>query len=105
MDLPPEMIRAFRDGMRQNIVERLALQTALAVRMSVLGLSAQESCENLKGWLDHNSAVADQAYGSHFRDPALSALYADEVREIVDEMKAEVDKMGDDAKRIFGPTK
>jgi hypothetical protein len=83
----------FRERVRLMLIERLVLQTALLARQSVWGLSVSLSAENLKGWLDANSEAVDRIYGEHFRDPALSALYADEVREIVDEMKAQVDSI------------
>jgi len=89
----PSEIAAFRERVRHRLVERLVLQTALLVRRSALGLSSQEAAANLKGWLEGNSEAVDRIYGEHFRDPALSALYADEVREIIDELKAEVDQM------------
>jgi hypothetical protein len=44
---------------------------------------------------------ADRTYGAHFGDPALSALYADEVREVIDDMKKTVDKLADEADGIF----
>jgi hypothetical protein len=37
--------------------------------------------------------------GQHFQDPALSALYADEVKEVIEDMKKAVDKMAATMKR------
>ena len=102
MSVPPDEIAAFRNRVHFEIVERLTLQTALVVRASILGLSMQESRDRLKDWLEHNSVLADQVFGVHFGDPAQSALYADEVREIVDNLKAKVDKMAGDAENLLG---
>lgn len=96
----PSEIAAFRERSRRLLIERLVLQTALLVRRSGMGLSFRESAENLKGWLDGNSDAIDRIYGEHFRDPALSALYADEVREVIDELKGQVDKMVEHGKSL-----
>jgi hypothetical protein len=90
-------VAEFRQRFRYTLCERLALQTALIVRRSALGLSIEEAAHALKDWLDANTASADQKYGEHFRDPGLTALYAEEVHEIIAELKAQVDKMAEQA--------
>jgi hypothetical protein len=100
--MTPSQIAAFRDRSRHRLIERLVLQTALLARNSVLGLSVRLSGESLKGWLDANSEAVDQIYGEFFRDPALSALYADEIREIVDDLKRQVDSMVENAAQAQG---
>jgi hypothetical protein len=83
----------FRDRFRFWVVERLALKFALGGPVFFAGLSIEESSDSLKGWLDLNSSQADHAYGSHFRDPALTALYADEVKEVIEDLKKGVDEI------------
>ena len=84
-------IRAFRERFRISLIERLVLKNAFAAPVIAGHLSIRESHKELTEWLDQNSKNADQAFGGHFRDPGLSALYADEVKEIVDAMKKVVD--------------
>jgi hypothetical protein len=92
--------RPFALEFRTTLVELVALQTALVVRWSALALSIEDSRENLKGWLDDISASLDRAFGERLRDPALSALYADEIKEIVEDMKKQIDKFAEDAARL-----
>jgi hypothetical protein len=91
-------VEAFRDRFRLWVIERLALKFALGGPVFFAGLSIEESSDSLKGWLDLNSSRADQSYGSHFRDPALAALYADEVKEVIEDMKKGVDEIAEDMK-------
>jgi len=83
----------FRLYCRVSLLERLVLKTAFVAPLLDHRLSAEESRDSLKGWLDLNSQAADLAYGKHFRDPAQTALYADEVKEITEKLKLEVDKL------------
>jgi hypothetical protein len=53
-------------------------------------LSSQESRDSLLERLDTSTEVIDRIYGGHFHDPALTALYAEEAREVVKKMKATV---------------
>jgi hypothetical protein len=85
-------IDEFRLRFRVAILERLVLKTALVAPLLDRHLSIQESLDSLKGWLDLESEVADQTYGRHFADPALTALYADEVKEMTENMKKQVDR-------------
>ena len=86
-------LRAFRDRWRLNLLERLVLRAALTEPVLRDHLSVADSQQALKDWLDKNSAVADAVYGETLGDPALVALFADEVKELVERMKTRVDKM------------
>jgi hypothetical protein len=86
-------VAAFCQRYHFAIVERLAIKNAFAVPLLFLGKSLEESQNDLKDWLDQQSNTADQAYGAHFGDPALAALYAEEVKEITEDMKTIVDKI------------
>ena len=88
-------VEAFRDRFRLWTIERLALKFALGGPVFFGGISIEESTDHLKAWLDLNSAQADSAYGAHFRDPALVALYADEVKEVIEDMKKGVDEIAE----------
>jgi hypothetical protein len=88
-----EEIEAFRMRYRVALIERIALKNALSTLLLDGLLSIEESRDLLKSWLGASSAIADRAYGEHFRDPAQTALYADEVKEIIDNMKSIVDSL------------
>jgi hypothetical protein len=92
----------FRQRFRLALVERLVLRTAFLAPVLSRGLSSQESRQTLVGWLSTNSDVADKAFGSQFRDPAKAALYADEVKEVTDEMAAFVKRIADEWDQAFG---
>jgi hypothetical protein len=93
-------LEAFRLRFRVTLLERLVLKTAFAAPVIARALSAKESRDVLVGWLESNSAVADQAYGEFFQDPALTALYSDEVRSLVDNMIAIVDQLYTDNPKL-----
>jgi hypothetical protein len=83
---------AFKTRVRLMLLEKLLLR--LAFDGAVGAISAAESRERLLDWLDHNSQAADSAYASRFKgDPAQLALYADEVKEVVDGMKTVVEEV------------
>jgi hypothetical protein len=86
-------IVAFRERFRQELIERLVLKNAFAAPLLIGALSIEQCRNALKGWLDDNSSIADQSFGKHFHDPALTALYADEVKEIVNDLKKKIDKL------------
>ena len=91
MDVTPEEIHAFRARYRIEILESLVLKAMLLIHV-LNQQSLSESQSDLKGWLDTCSETADATYGKHFGDPAKSALYADEVKAVVEDMKRRVDK-------------
>jgi len=95
-------VAAFRQRYHFAIVERLAIKNAFAVPLLFLGKSLEESQNDLKDWLDQQSNTADQAYGAYFGDPALAALYAEEVKEVTEDMKTIVDKIAQRIKRREG---
>jgi hypothetical protein len=82
----------FRLTFRLMIIEHLALKTALLAPVLIGALSVEQSQKSLKDWLDDNSAVADKAYGQHFGDPAMTALYTDEAKDVIEKYKGIVDK-------------
>lgn len=92
-------IGEFRREFRISMIERLVIKTAFGVPVLAGGAPAQQSGDALKEWLDLNSQKADEAYGAHFHDPALSALYADEAKEVIEDMKKIVDGLVSEMKR------
>ncbi|HUB64902.1 MAG TPA: hypothetical protein VL996_10755 [Methylocella sp.] len=84
-------ILAFRERFRSELLERLVLTNAMALQVLASHLSVEQSHKSLTEWLDKNSQTADQVCGKHFGDPALTALYADEVKDVTERMKAIVD--------------
>jgi hypothetical protein len=96
-------LEAFRLRAQVNLIEQLVLK--LAFREPVLNhqLSGQASRDLLQEWLDSNTTAALSAYGGHFQgDPAQSALYAEEVRGIVEKMKKTVDECYETWRKIDG---
>jgi hypothetical protein len=55
-------------------------------------LSIGESRRALEEWLDETGRNTDLGFGKYFRDPALSVLYTDEVKELVEDMKEAIGK-------------
>jgi hypothetical protein len=94
-------LEAFRLRYRVAILERLVLKTAFLAPLLSRRLSKEESRQMLIGWLNNNISAADQTFGEYFQDPALSALYADEVKDLVDKMIAIVEDLYRDAKDNF----
>jgi hypothetical protein len=74
----------FRLKVRTQILEGLLLRLAFSsIAQSVPRRSNQEARQIIADYLQTAETAAIEAYGAHFRDPALAALYADEVSEIV----------------------
>ena len=82
-------------------LERLVLRTAFAAPVLAGRLSREESRQTLTEWLNLNSASADQTFGEHFQDPALAALYSDEIRNLIDNMIATVESFYEGSKGAF----
>jgi hypothetical protein len=92
-------IAAFRERFRIDLIERLALKTALGAPVLAQALSIEDSRDSLTAWLDEDAKRAVEAYGKHFQDPGLTALYADEVQEVIERMKDRVQKVADELKQ------
>jgi hypothetical protein len=96
-------LEVFRVRWRLALLERLVLKTAFLADHVKGSLTVAGTATALKGWLDTNSATADRAYGAALEDPALTALFADEVKAITDDLKKTVDSIAVEAKKAFGP--
>jgi hypothetical protein len=94
-------LEAFRLRYRVNVLERLVLKTAFSAPLLSRRLSAEQSHRMLIDWLNLNSSIADEAYGAHFQEPALAALYSDEVRYLMDQMIAIVDALYEESRGVF----
>jgi|GEM_PF-5499862 uncharacterized alpha-E superfamily protein len=103
MPITPEKIEAFRFRYRLAVVEKLAVK-ALLLLGAAPPQSLQQSQQQIKDWLDLCSTSADQTYGRVFRDPAQMALYADEVKAIVEDMKKDLDKLVREVQEEFRGT-
>jgi hypothetical protein len=93
MVMDQKALEDFRVRYRLLLLEQLVLRHALLEPAIHRRLPIRESATELKGWLEKNSALADRAYGAALADPALAALYADEAKEIVEEMKKDADQI------------
>jgi 23S rRNA G2445 N2-methylase RlmL len=78
---------------RLAILERLVLKTALGTRVLSGEMTIQEGRDDLKDWLDKNSAIGDAPYGTRFQDPAIAGLYSEELKAVVEGMKRAVDQI------------
>lgn len=94
-------LQIFRLQWRVNIIERLVFRNELSTAVLERHLSLQESTQALLDWLDINSAQADVGYGKRLRDPAMVALFVDEVKEAVEEMKTAVGKISEELQTMF----
>jgi len=84
---------AFKFRVRLMLLEKMLLRLAFHKPLAA-SISGEESRALLLDWLDHNANAADSAYAMRFKgDPAQLALYADEVREVVDAMKVTVEEV------------
>ena len=88
-------LQLFRDRCRLFLIERLCLAQALSEPVLSGKWSAEQSRKLLGSWLEEQSKKADKLFGTHFREPALTALYGDEMREVVEEMKKVIDDATD----------
>ena len=86
-------VESFHVHARLAILERLVLKTALGAHVLSGEMTIQESRDDLKDWLDKNSAVGDAAYGARFQDPAIAGLYSEELKAAVEGMKKSVDQI------------
>jgi hypothetical protein len=96
-------LETFRLKFRLALLERLTLKTAFLASHVQGILTVAGTREGLRGWLDANSEEALRVYGAALGDPALTALFADEAKEITDAMKSTVDKIAAEANKAFGP--
>ncbi len=92
----------FRLRFRLALLERLVLKTAFLASHVQGILSVAGTREGLQGWLDANSEEALRVYGAALADPGLTALFADEAKEITDSMKETVNRIAVEAERAFG---
>ena len=104
MAMPTETeMEIFRLKVRIRLIERLLIKTAFLTSHVQGILTVAGTRTGLEGWLDPNSEVALRAYGPALQDPGLAALYADEVKDITDNLKKVVNEIGNDAEKAFGP--
>jgi hypothetical protein len=82
-----EAIADFQRYLRSAITERLALREAVLGPVLSGHLSVHESEQALLDWLDLQSQIADRAFGRAFREPSMTALYADAAKETIEDLK------------------
>jgi hypothetical protein len=96
-------LEIFRIRFRLALLERLVLKTVFLASHVQGILTVTGTREGLSGWLDANSEDTIRVYGETLKDPALTALFSDEAREITEAMKRTVDKIASEAQKAFGP--
>ena len=93
-----EMVRV---RIRLAIIEQMLLRTALLQPVLTRQLTIAQSGDALKEWLETFGTTFDAAYGAHFQDPALTALYSDEARAIIESLKERVDQLATDLQSVL----
>lgn len=83
----PEAIDDFKKAFRAHLVEKLVLSLALKERVSSGGLSMLESERSLRKWVREQGKIAGRAFGKHFGEPGMTALYAEAATEAADDMR------------------
>ncbi len=91
-------IETFRTRYRLNLLERLSLLTFFQTWTSA-GLTSDQCQELLAAWLEGDVEVADQRFGPHLGDAALTALHTEEMRDIHANLKKAFAKIADEGKR------
>lgn len=91
-------LEAFRRRARAYLFERMTLKAAFQVLRLGGGLSTDESRQALHNSLDLMTQEADAYFGARLQDPALTGLYADELKAIVEDIKKEIDGYADNVK-------
>jgi hypothetical protein len=80
----------WRRHLRTLVFEQIIIQNAFLVQMSAGRLSVDEAERAIIGGLDENLAQADVLFGALLKGPAPTALYRDEVKTVLDQMKEHV---------------
>ena len=97
-----EKVAEFKAGLRKTIIETLVLRNALIEPVLAGRLSVAQSEAALLDWLDSQSKIVDRAYGRHFREPAMMALYTDSALEEIDDLKRVVKNLAEEIAQIVG---
>ena len=97
-----EEMAAFRFRIRVKLLEEIVLKTAFLASRLQGQLSIEQTAGALKRSFDSASELADRTYSEAMQDPALAALYSNEIRIVADEMKNAVDKIAKGASQAFG---
>jgi hypothetical protein len=79
-----------RRHLRTLVFEQIVIQNAFLIQMSAGRLSVDEAERAIIAGLDANLAQADALFGALLKEPALTALYGDEVKTVLDQIKERV---------------
>jgi hypothetical protein len=96
-------VEKFRLRFRLALIERLAIKTFFLATHVQGVLTVAQTEQGLGELLDGESAEALRVYGEALGDPALTALFADEAREITEDVKHAIAKLAVFARKAFGP--
>jgi hypothetical protein len=77
----------WRKRIRATIFESLVIQNAFLTQMSAGHLSVDEAENAILQGLDALTQRSDALWGAMLQDPALTGLYADEVKGVVEQIK------------------
>jgi hypothetical protein len=80
----------WRRHLRTLVFEQIVIQNAFLIQMSAGRLSVEEAERAIIAGLDANLAQADALFGALLKEPAPTALYGDEVKKVLDQIKERV---------------
>ena len=80
----------WRRHLRTLVFEQIVIQNAFLIQMSAGHLSVDEAERAIIAGLDADLAQADALFGALVKEPALTALYGDEVKTVLDQIKERV---------------
>ena len=93
-----------RDRCRLALIERLCLAQFLMQPVFAGQMTVDQSHGVLREWLEAQRDKAGELYGAHFQEPGMTALYSEEMANVVERMTEILDKAAAGLKRELGQT-
>jgi hypothetical protein len=84
----------WRKRIRTTIFETLVIQNAFLMQMSLGQTSVDQAEQAILEGLDGLTQRSDALWGAMLKDPALTGLYSDEVKGVIDQIKELVRFLG-----------
>ena len=86
-----EQLEKWRDELRRYFFEQMIVQNAFSLLLtSGRGVSVDEAEQAILEGLDTSLAAADKTFGDLLKEPSLTALYTEEIKRVLDEIKERV---------------
>jgi hypothetical protein len=97
-----ERFEKVKHDVRLLIIESLVLRAAVLEPVMSGRLSAAESEQVILDYLTQQGNIADKAFGRHFQEPGMTALYSELVNEVVEDLKNTVKLLAETAAAEVG---